>query len=318
MFPHVAWFEFRYQLKSPVFWVGCLIFFLLTYGSITVDQVQIGSLGNVHKNSPYAIVQTLAIMCVFAVFIIVAVVANVVIRDDDTGFAPIVRTTRVSKADYLVGRFVGATAAAFLVLASVPLGILVGSWMPWIDPEKLGPNHIVYYAHALLAFGLPTLLIVAATFFSLATVTRSLMWTYVGAVALLVGYFVTRGLLRDPQFDTISALADPFGLSPLALATKYWTAADRNTMLVPLTGMLLVNRLLWAGVALVVFAIAYALFRFDARGAAPRARKKAATVDAALSADALPAARYTQRCRASGTTCRPRHALGAIRAAGAF
>ncbi len=68
------------------------------------------------------------------------------------------------------------------------------------------------------------------------------MWTYVGAVALLVGYFVTRGLLRDPQFDTISALADPFGLSPLALATKYWTAADRNTMLVPLTGMLLVNR----------------------------------------------------------------------------
>ena len=155
MFPHVAWFEFRYQLKSPVFWVGCLIFFLLTYGSITVDQVQIGSLGNVHKNSPYAIVQTLAIMCVFAVFIIVAVVANVVIRDDDTGFAPIVRTTRVSKADYLVGRFVGATAAAFLVLASVPLGILVGSWMPWIDSEKLGPNHIVYYAHALLAFGLP-------------------------------------------------------------------------------------------------------------------------------------------------------------------
>ena len=290
MFPHVAWFEFRYQLKSPVFWVGCLIFFLLTYGSITVDQVQIGSLGNVHKNSPYAIVQTLAIMCVFAVFIIVAVVANVVIRDDDTGFAPIVRTTRVSKADYLVGRFVGATAAAFLVLASVPLGILVGSWMPWIDPEKLGPNHIVYYAHALLAFGLPTLLIVAATFFALATMTRSLMWTYVGAVALLVGYFVTRGLLRDPQFDTISALADPFGLSPLALATKYWTAADRNTVLVPLTGMLLVNRLLWAGVALVVFAIAYALFRFDARGAAPRARKNAATVDAALSADELPAA----------------------------
>ena len=90
MFRHVAWFELRYQLKSPVFWVGCLIFFLLTYGSITVDQIQIGSAGNVHKNSPYAIVQTLGIMCVFAMFIIVALVANVVIRDDETGFAPII------------------------------------------------------------------------------------------------------------------------------------------------------------------------------------------------------------------------------------
>ena len=38
----IAAFELRYQLRSPVFWVGCLIFFLLTFGSITVDQVQIG------------------------------------------------------------------------------------------------------------------------------------------------------------------------------------------------------------------------------------------------------------------------------------
>ena len=138
MFPHVAWFEFRYQLKSPVFWVGCLIFFLLTYGSITVDQVQIGSLGNVHKNSPYAIVQTLAIMCVFAVFIIVAVVANVVIRDDDTGFAPIVRTTRVSKADYLVGRFVGATAAAFSCWRECRSASSSAPGCPGSTPKNLG------------------------------------------------------------------------------------------------------------------------------------------------------------------------------------
>ena len=53
----IAAFELRYQLRSPVFWVGCLIFFLLTFGSITVDQVQIGSRGNVHVNAPFAILQ---------------------------------------------------------------------------------------------------------------------------------------------------------------------------------------------------------------------------------------------------------------------
>ena len=293
MFRHIAAFEFRYQFKSPVFWVGVLIFFLMTFGWIASDNVQIGPVGNVHKNSPYAIVQTLAIMCVFAVFVIVAQVANVVIRDDETGFAPILRATRVGKFDYLVGRFTGATAAAFLVVAAVPLGILVGTWMPWVDPEKLGPNHVVYYVYAMFAFALPTLLIVAAAFFALATATRSLMWTYVGAVALLVGYLVTRGLLRDPQFDMIAALSDPFGISPLVLSTKYWTASDRNTMLPPLAGWLLANRLLWAGIALAVFAAAYALFRFEARSAAPKPPRKNAGTLSAAEAAVVPAARAT-------------------------
>jgi ABC-2 type transport system permease protein len=130
MLRHVAAFEWRYQVRSPVFWVGCLIFFLLTFGSVTVDQIQIGAKGNVNVNSPFAILQTLAIMSLFSVFVIVALVSNVVIRDDETGFAPILRSTSVGKAAYLVGRFGGALAAALAVLASVPLAILVGSWMP--------------------------------------------------------------------------------------------------------------------------------------------------------------------------------------------
>lgn len=265
MLGHIAAFEWRYQLRSPVFWVGSLIFFLLTFGSVTVDQIQIGARGNVHVNSPFAIVQTLAIMSLFAVFVIVAMVANVVVRDDETGFAPILRTTRMGKGSYLVGRFAGALAAALLVLASVPLAIAVGAAMPWLDPEKVGDFHASHYAWALLAFGLPTLLIVSAGFFALATATRSMMWTYVGAVAVLVLYIVMRGLLRDPSRDTLAALADPFGLSALTLATKYWTAAERNTRLPELSGLLLANRLLWSGVALAMFALAWRLFRFEQR-----------------------------------------------------
>lgn len=45
MMRHIAAFEWRYQVKSPVFWVGSLLFFLLTFGSVTVDQIQIGARG---------------------------------------------------------------------------------------------------------------------------------------------------------------------------------------------------------------------------------------------------------------------------------
>jgi len=266
MLRHIIGFEWRYQIRSPVFWVGAALFFLLTFGSVTMDQIQIGSRGNVFVNAPFAILQTLAIMSLFASFVIVALVANVVIRDDETGFAPILRSTQVTKLSYLVGRFVGANAAALCVLATVPLAIAIGSQMPWLDPEKVGPLRIADYLYALFAFALPTLLILSAGYFALATATRSMMWTYVGMVATLVLYLVMRGLFRDPQFDNISALADPFGLSALAITTKYWTAAERNTMLPPLTGLFLANRLLWTGVALALFGIAYRRFRFEQRG----------------------------------------------------
>ena len=268
MLRHIAAFEWRYQLKSPVFWVGCLLFFLLTFGATTVEQIQIGSRGNVNINAPFAILQTMAIMSIFLVFVVVAMVANVVIRDDETGFAPILRSTSIGKASYLVGRFSGATAAAFLVLACIPLAIFLGSLMPGQDPEKIGAYRLVDYLWPLFAFGLPTLLITAATFFALATATRSMMWTYVGAVAFLVLYLVLRGLLRDPRHDQIAALLDPFGLSALSVTTRYWTAAERNTQLPALAGPLLYNRLLWTAIALAMFGLAWKIFRFETHGAA--------------------------------------------------
>jgi aminopeptidase N/ABC-type transport system involved in multi-copper enzyme maturation permease subunit len=272
MFKAVALFELRLLLRSPVFWIGFVILFLLTFGAITVDEIQIGSAGNVKLNSPYAIAQTLGIMSVFGIFVATAFVAGAVIRDDETGFAPLLRSTRVGKPAYVLGRFTGATLAALLVMAAAPLGMAVGALMPWLDPERLGPQRLDHYVMAYLVYVVPTLLVVCAAFFALATATRNLMWTYVGAVASLVGFIVSRAFLRDPALDRISAWTDPFGLSPLSLVTKYWTAAERNAQLPPLEGLLLGNRLLWLGVAAVLLSVAYVSFRMDG---APLWRRRA-------------------------------------------
>ncbi len=276
MLASITAFEWRYQWRSPVFWVGFVLFFLLTFGATTVDTIQIGSRGNVNINSPFAIVQTMGIMSIFGIFVVVAMVAGTVIRDDETGFAPMLRSTRLTKGAYLTGRFAGSIAAALVVMASVPLAIAIGSAMPWQDAEKIGPFVPLHYVYALLVVALPTLLITGAAFFALATATRSLMWTYVGAVSLLVLYSVSRIWARDLRYETFSALSDPFGLSAVSIATKYWTASERNTGLPPLSGLFLWNRVLWIGVALVVFGIAWRTFRFEVKS---RAAKKVAAVE---------------------------------------
>jgi ABC-2 type transport system permease protein len=277
MFRSIAAFELRYQLKSPAFWVTAALFLLLTFAATASDNVSIGSGGNVWKNSPYAIAQTLMVMTVFAVFIMTAFVANVVVRDDETGFGPIIHSTRVSRFDYLFGRYTGAFLAGCLLFLSVPLGMILGAAMPWVDPEVLGPFNLGHYAYVYLLLCVPTLFVTGAGFFAIATATRSMMWTYVGVIAFLVLYLVAMGFLSRPEFINTVALIDPFGLGAYDQATRYWTAAERNARLPEFAGYILWNRVLWIGIAVALLGLAWTLYARTARGRPPVAVKEADT-----------------------------------------
>jgi ABC-2 type transport system permease protein len=284
MFGKIASFEFRYHLKSPVFWVTALLFALLTFGAVTSDNVQIGGVGNVKVNAPYAIAVTLMTMSIFGIFIMTAFVANVIVRDDETGFGPMVRSTRVSKFDYLFGRFTGAFAAGCLAFVSVPLAMLIGSVMPWLDPEKVGPLIPGHYLYVYFFLCVPTLFVSGAACFALATMTRSMLTTYVGVVVFLTLYLVTTGALDRPEFERMVAIFEPFGLGAFQLATKYWTATERNTLLPPIEGIILLNRIMWFGASFLLLAAAWALFRFEIKP--KKGKKSAVAIDAESTAEA--------------------------------
>ncbi len=303
MFAAVAAFELRYQLKNPVFWVSGLLFFLITFGSVASDTIQLGATANVHVNSPSAIATSHLVFSIFFMFVSTAFVANVVVRDDDTGYGPILRATRLGKFDYLYGRFLGAFVATALCFLFIPLAMIVGSAMPWVDAEKVGPLRLDAYAYTYVALVLPTLFLISAAFFALATATRSLMATYVGVVAFLIVYLVAVALAAKPQFRTVMAYAEPFGTAAFRNATRYWTATERNTLLVPLTGALLWNRLIWTGVGVAALAAAYALFRFEA----PAGRVKKREAERRETADG-PASVISDDAAASG----PRAAIASV------
>jgi len=290
MFRQIAKFEFDFQRRSPIFWVTTIVFFLLTFAAMTIDQVQIGSGGNINANSPFAIAQQHVILSIFFMFASTAFVANVVVRDDETRFGPILRSTRIGKFDYLIGRFAGAFAAVALVFASVPLAIWLGSLMPWLDQETLGPNRLRDYAFAYFVLALPTVFAMSAIFFALATITRSMMWTYLGVVGFFILYFVATGLIQQqPQLETVLAYAEPFGLASYGLATEYTTAAERNAGNPPLVGALLWNRVIWTALGLAFLGLAYALYRFTEKGISARKQKKQREATA-VAVDAPPAA----------------------------
>lgn len=283
MFGKITAFELRYQFRNPVFWVVAVLFFLMTFGATTVDQIQIGSGGNIHKNAPAAIAQVHLILSIFFMFVTTAFVANVIVRDDESGFGPMVRSTRVSKFDYLMGRFTGAFLAAAVAFLVVPLAIFVGSHMPWLDPEIVGPNNPSYYFYAYVMLALPDILLTSAIFFAVATMTRSMMYSYVGVVVFLVAYVALNSFARtQPDLREWVGYFEPFGIAAFSTVTRYWTAADANNLTPPIDGMLIANRLLWLGVAILALVFAYGRFTFSEAGASKRKLKRLAKREAKL------------------------------------
>src|SRR3569623_955452 len=245
MFFKIAGFEFRYQTRQPIFWVAAIIFVLLAFGAVASDNVQLGNTANVHMNAPWVLAQTSLIFAILYMFVTTAFVANVVVRDDDTGFGPLIRSTRLSKFDYLFGRFIGAYFAAALSFIAVPLGFWLGSMMPWVDKETLGPFMPQAYLFAYFFLALPVLFLSSAIFFTLATVTRSMMWAYVGVIVFLILRAVSGLLLSRQGMETVGALWEPDGTAAFGLATRYWTASERNTLIPQLAGYIQWNKLLW-------------------------------------------------------------------------
>lgn len=283
MLTAVARFEYRYQIRNPVFWIVGILFFLMAFAFVAVGQLAAATGSTTNANAPVKIAQLQGIFSTFFLFASAAFVANVVLRDDETGFGPIVQSTRVSKAAYLIGRFIGSYAAAASLFLVVPLALWIATWMPWIDPDRLGPNRLSGYAYGYCILALPNIFVTSALFFALATATRSMMATYVGLVMLLVGNgFLGRTLAGMPQYETLRAYLSPFGNAAFGRAVRYWTSAQSNARVPAIDGLMVGNRLLWIGIGIAFIALAYRMFRFEIRGS--RKARRARTLDARIAA----------------------------------
>ncbi|MEO1175347.1 MAG: ABC transporter permease, partial [Myxococcota bacterium] len=236
--------------------------------------MQIGGPSSVHINAPSAISLTLGILGIFGLFIPAAMLASGVIRDREFKTAELFHSTPVGPRAFILGRFSGGYIATVLAFSSVPLAILIGTQMPWIDPEKLGPTRLFDYFYVFTTLSVVNLFVAGLIFFTVSNLTRSVFATYVTLIAFLVLYFVGLSWGREPEYRAIAAILDPLGLNTLREVTQYWTPAQKNTELVPLSGTFLINRVLWLSVAFVLLAINVLTFSFRSNAKVPK-RKKA-------------------------------------------
>jgi ABC-2 type transport system permease protein len=268
-------FELAYWFRRPLTWLFFAVFFLMAFFATASDAVlNVGARGQIHRNAPFILARTMGILTAIGQVITTAVAGTAVLRDVQVGAQELLFTTRVRRPDYLGGRFLGAFAAMLCIYAGMPLGLLAGSLMPWVPADALGPVRPWHVAQPFLVIALPNLLFVSALLFAVGALTRKLFAVYVTGIVLLLAWQITNQIVGGLDRLTLAALVDPFALNTVGIVTRYWSVAEQNSLVVPLSGVLLENRLLWAGAAVALFAVVYAAFpmRLPGGGRAPARR----------------------------------------------
>jgi len=245
-------FEWRYFVKQPSFIVTSLVFFLLPFLAMVIEEVQIGASSNVNINSPYAIAQTLLVFGVFGMFLVVNFVANTAMRNELSGMNEIVISKPLSTFQYQLGRFLGAYLVCLTVFAMIPLAMLIGSFMPWLDQERMGDTSLLYYLAPYFIFSVTTLFVLSSIFYAAALRFQNMMAVYLVALGIFMLYVISGQVFTDPDQREWLALLDPFGLNVYGDVVRYWTPSERNSQVVGLSQTVLFNRALWLSLGLIL------------------------------------------------------------------
>ena len=125
---NIILFEISYRLRRPATYAYFAILFLMCFLFATTDGIQIGgATGNVMKNAPYVVNQSVLILTIFSTMIISAVMGVPVYRDFEYNFHEIMFTTPVKKFQYLIGRFIGSYIICLFIVSGIVFGLFLGS-----------------------------------------------------------------------------------------------------------------------------------------------------------------------------------------------
>jgi ABC-2 type transport system permease protein len=265
--PAIAAFELKKRLGMlstyvyfAAFFAFGLLVMLATGGAFSIAMSLVEGSEKVRVNSPFATSAAITLLSNLGTLVTAAVFGQAVCQDYESRCEALFLTAPIRSVSYLAGRYLGALLFVLFIFSGIGLGLWVGTMLPLVDHSLFGPNHWTYYVWPYLYSVIPNVAFTGAIFFTLATLLRRMTPVYTGAVILVVGYAMASAIIEGLDYKTFAGLIDPFGTTATSLLSSHWTAVEKDTRLMPLEGVLLDNRLLWMGVALVL--LTWTLYQF--------------------------------------------------------
>jgi ABC-2 type transport system permease protein len=286
MFLEFFRFEMRFRLKSLSTYVYFLMWTL--YSFLCVASESFGPIGfqngKVLLNGPYANSFNAAYESTFGIIVIAAIFGTSVLRDFQRDTYQILFTKPISKFAYLAGRWAGSFVTCVGVFTGVMLGAWLGTFAPWADHARIGPNHFWWYLQPFLSIVVVQIFFLGTLFFTVGALTRRIFIVYLQGAAVFMLYVIgiTVFVATRSLEHFWSGILDPVGLLLINVLTRYWSVLEKNTLLLSLDfsgyspGVFLYNRLLWVGVGLASFGALWAWFPMSVESLTQRVQGKRA------------------------------------------
>jgi len=284
-----AAFEIKMSFKKMSTYVYFFLFLALAItaayamgGGIEGAVVNFGFSERVFINSPISILTISTLFTAFGSSIIAAAFGQAVCKDYLANFDQVIYSKPIGSRPFLLGRFFGTLAIQTLIFCSLPLGIWIAVHLPGIQANLITSTPLWQYFQPVLISLLPNIFIFGAIYFLLASMTKKMAPVYMAGVLTLMGWMLAGTLLADIDNKTVATLIDPFGLSGIDQAIKYWSVDQKQHAVLWWTSYYFTNR--WAWLALGFAALGHAIFRFKplAREGSRRGVESATTAKAVL------------------------------------
>jgi ABC-2 type transport system permease protein len=270
MFGEIFSFELKNSFKKPSTYIYFGILFFLT---LMIGLAAAGIFSTTRSDSNFIINSALSVAgvllgtssSIFSILVsvlLISIMATSIQKDYQYNMHPLFFTKPVSKAGYFFGRFLATAVVAIFVFSGLLLGYMLGSLFGMGKP-MMGEFELMNYLQPFFLFTVPNVLLLGVLFFALTTFLRSTMMAYVVAIVLMVLQIMSNTITQNMDNKMLAAVLEPSGSIALNYVTEYWSPFERNANAIPLTGALLYNRLLWAGIAIVVCAVSYFGFSFS-------------------------------------------------------
>ncbi len=264
-------FDIKDYTKKNQFYVVALL--LLFFGWFVGADFNLNVGEGVYLNSSYTIGFMLGFLSLSVVFIATVTGTELLFKESDARFDLLLFSTTLTRKQFTSGRFLSfylITLIGFLFLAT---GFIIGQSLRSGSAMQPGFNPWHYF-YPLFLFGCINTFFVCSALSLIAWLTKNKLLVAVSGLLFYVLYMITllfsgspfmaQAMPQSLQAQYISALADPFGLSAYFFVSKDFSVTQRNTILAPLSGVLLVNRLLVIAVSFIFLILSKRIFLITA------------------------------------------------------
>ncbi len=283
MLRHLILFEWKFYGRKISFYIMLSSF--LGFGILVGTSAGI-SFPNIKYNSPYAINFLLGLFSLASLFPIVIMASQSLLREKDNRFEQILYATPITTKNYFVSRFLLVFGVALLTFLLFLIGYMIGHLIEIDNSENWGVFQLNYYLNSFLVIVLPNIFLCAAIVCCTAWLSKNKMFIYLSGLGVYVLYMVGSIFSNSPLLAgaspvsdsamNLSAKLDPFGMVAFFEQTRYWTALQKNTMVLQLSGNLLFNRI---AIILVALAFLYSTYKFFQFKTSIKQKKKVEAVN---------------------------------------